>query len=212
MNIIFDLDGTLIDSAPGILSTLMFVVSEHKIDCIDKLKPEIVGPPLRELLVELTGRQVEQKILDSMAQTFISHYDAKGVFETTIYAGIPEMLRTLKNQKHKLFIATNKRIAPTQALTNFFSWNDYFEGIYALDFFKPALKNKASLLQQILKTHGLILADTIYIGDRPEDYEAAIQAGIKFLRASWGYGISKSSAEYSRGILIAPSEIFNYVN
>lgn len=212
MNIIFDLDGTLIDSAPGILSTLMYVISEHEIDCIDKLKPEIIGPPLRELLDELTGRQVEEKILDLMAKTFISHYDAKGVFETTIYAGIPEMLITLKNQKHKLYIATNKRMAPTHALTKFFSWNDYFEGIYALDFFKPALKNKASLLQQIVKTHGLILADTIYIGDRPEDHEAAIQVNIKFLRASWGYGINKDGDDYSTGILITPSEIFNYVN
>lgn len=208
MNLIFDLDGTLIDSAPGILSTLKHVVSVHKIDCIDKLKPELVGPPLRELLIKLTGYCENQVVLDEMANTFMLHYDTEGVLETTAFNGVHQMLSTLSKQ-HSLFIATNKRLVPTLTLTRHFSWNDYFLGIYALDFFKPALKDKAALLQKIVENHGLILADTIYIGDRLADHEAAIQAGMEFLLASWGY--EDVCPGHPKGILATPSEIYKYV-
>jgi phosphoglycolate phosphatase len=210
MNLIFDLDGTLIDSAPGILSTLMHVASEHKINCADKLNPELVGPPLRDILNELTGWQQEQIIIDAMVRTFILHYDKKGVLETKVYCGIPEILKTLKEKKHTLYIATNKRMAPTQVLMEYFSWNKYFDGVYSLDFFKPPLKNKASILHNIIDIHGLYLPDTIYIGDRLEDYDSANQVGMNFLCASWGY--SNQNFNLSKGVLVAPSDIYNYVN
>lgn len=210
MNLIFDLDGTLVDSAPGILTTLTFVLAEHGLKYADQLTPKLIGPPLREMLVELSGGSSDQILLDSMENTFKRHYDNKGVFETAAYDGAHQMLMTLKNQGHLLFVATNKRMSPTRALMKHFSWDHYFLGVYSLDSFKPVLKDKSSLLRKIIQTHALILADTIYIGDRPEDSDAAIKSDLKFLHARWGYGGEVPNG--SQSVLETPSEIYVHVN
>ena len=51
MNIIFDLDGTLIKSAPGVIDSLYYVMKKHQIDDPDALFPDLIGPPLREILL-----------------------------------------------------------------------------------------------------------------------------------------------------------------
>ena len=210
MNLIFDLDGTLVDSATGVLSALHHVIVEHQIPHGNELTSELIGPPLRDIVTQLVGNRPDEVIINAMIDTFKRYYDEKGVYKTLVYEGVTQMLRELKNQGHSLYIATNKRMEPTQALMEYFSWGDYFFGVYSLDSFNPVLKDKASLLRKVINTQSLVLADTIYIGDRPEDREAAIQSNLKFLHASWGYG--GMTFDPSRQALLNPAEIYHYVN
>jgi phosphoglycolate phosphatase len=187
MNVIFDLDGTLVNSAPGIMGALRYVIKKHGIEPHVLLSADLIGPPLRELLIEISGSS-EVGDLFLMEQTFKSYYDEAGVFETTRYEGVIQMLEDLKADGHKLFVATNKRENPTNALIKYFKWDQYFVGTYSLDSFEVPLKEKATLLEKIINIHGLLKNETIYIGDRPEDSEAAKKCNLDFMHASWGYG------------------------
>ena len=187
MNVIFDLDGTLVNSAPGVLGALTHVMAKHQIKNPAILSADLIGPPLREMLIRLSGSTMADD-LDLMEQTFKSYYDEIGIFETTQYEGVTQMLSDLMASEHLLFIATNKRAAPTRSLMKYFSWDQYFVGTYSLNSFDFPIKDKASLLQQVINTHQLLKDETIYIGDRPEDAEAAKKCEINFMHATWGYG------------------------
>jgi len=209
MNLIFDLDGTLVNSAPGILGALSYVIKTHKIDGPTKLSSELIGPPLREMLIRLSG-STEAKDLTLMEQTFKAYYDDIGVFDSVIYDGVTQMLDSLKASGHKLFIATNKRATPTQLLIKHFSWDKYFLGIYSLDGFTFPCKDKASLLERIVSTHMLKKNETIYVGDRPEDGEAARKCKLKYMHATWGYG---GDIDNELGLILRmPTEIAVHLN
>ncbi|MBT8549395.1 HAD hydrolase-like protein [Polynucleobacter paneuropaeus] len=203
MNIIFDLDGTLINSAPGVLGSLSYVMKKHQIDDPAALSPDLIGPPLREILIKIS-RSSGFVDLALMEQTFKTHYDETGVFETTQYDGVTQMLADLNAGGHSLFIATNKRAIPTGLLVKYFSWDKYFGGTYSLDSFDPPVKDKAALLERVINTHLLLKNETIYIGDRPEDYDAANKCDINFMHATWGYG----GVDHALGMILgAPNEI-----
>lgn len=204
MNIIFDLDGTLVNSAPGVLDALRHVIEKHEIKCPIELSADLIGPPLREMLVRLSSSP-KAGDLDLMELTFKSYYDQIGIFKTAQYEGVSQMLSDLKASGHMLFIATNKRAAPTHSLIKYFSWDKYFLGAYSLNSFDYPVKDKASLLEKVIYTHQLLKDETIYIGDRSEDKEAAKKCSINFMYASWGYG---DNEDCSFGInLKLPNEI-----
>lgn len=204
MNIIFDLDGTLVNSASGVLDALSYVIEKHEIESPVELSTDLIGPPLREILIRLSSLS-KAGDLDLMELTFKSYYDEIGIFKTTQYEGVSQMLRDLKVSGHKLFIATNKRAIPTHSLMKYFSWDQYFLGIYSLDSFDYPIKDKATLLEKVIHTHQLLKDETIYIGDRPEDNEAAKRCTINFMYASWGYGGNDDCS--SRINLMLPNEI-----
>ena len=187
MNIIFDLDGTLVNSAPGVLDALGYVIEKHEIESPVELSADLIGPPLREMLIRLSSSP-NASDLNLMELTFKSYYDQIGIFKTAQYEGVSQMLSDLKVSGYMLFVATNKRATPTHSLMKYFSWDQYFSGVYSLDSFDYPIKDKATLLKKVIHTHQLLRDETIYIGDRPEDNEAAKRCAINFMYAAWGYG------------------------
>jgi phosphoglycolate phosphatase len=82
------------------------------------------------------------------------------------------MLRALA-QRARLYIVTNKRIAPTRAVVEAFGLQSLVAGVYAMDAFEPALGSKAKVLGEVMRRHGSDHATAAYVGDRPEDGAAA---------------------------------------
>jgi len=208
MNVIFDLDGTLVNSAPGILGALGYVIKKHGIEGSATLTSDLIGPPLREMLVSLCGTS-NQEDLVLIEDTFKSYYDDVGVFQSTVYEGVTQMLDELKARGHKLFIATNKRASPTKSLMKYFSWEKYFMGIYSLDSFPYPIKDKSALLDRIVEAHKLLKVETFYIGDRPEDGDSAKECNLNFIHAIWGFG--GNPAPYSEPTAKMPNEVMMYL-
>ena len=204
-SIIFDLDGTLIDSAASILASLQVVFDEASILPSQALNENLIGPPLQQIILEVLGDEHHDSIPE-LIKRFKFHYDTNGYLNTVVYTGIQEMLVKLKHKNIDLYIATNKRIAPTQSILNHLGWTDFFKKVYALDYFQPALPDKSTMLSRILKDLEKDAHDLVYVGDRAEDAIAANKNSIPFLWATWGYGEGVGNTE-KIGVLNYPDQI-----
>ena len=204
--IIFDLDGTLVDSANGILASFAGAFQRCNCTPVLPLSHDIIGPPLLPTLRLLAGTE-DAAVIDPLAVAFKSYYDESGFRETTVYAGVSALLSRLAHDARPVYIATNKRKRPTDAIIDWLQWGKYFQAVYALDSLQPPASGKDALISHILQTHGLAPERTLYIGDRDDDARAAQQAGTRFFHAAWGYGQQNGNTDDSLQALIELLEI-----
>ena len=186
-HILFDLDGTLIDSAPAIVASYReaFRAAGHMpVRTIDE---SIVGPPLTETLQMLTS-SCDPALIAELAGHFKASYDSTGYLQTAAYAGVGEMLAQLAGSGRRMAIATNKRLHPTRLILQHLDWSRYFDAVYALDLFEPRLPDKAAMIARLLVDRGIAREDAVYVGDRAEDGDSADANGLPFIAATWGYG------------------------
>lgn len=185
--IIFDLDGTLIDSSKSILAGFAGAFAKEELTPAIALSPEIIGPPLKETLSILAGSS-DGALIDRLAGHFKAHYDSIGYRETTVFAGIPEMLEALAGLDVPLHIATNKRMVPTLKILDHLDWSRYFTTVRALDAWAPPVNSKSEMIARQLREESLVPSGAIYVGDREEDFLAAKANQLRFALAAWGYG------------------------
>ena len=184
---LFDLDGTLIDSAPAILASYRDAVASTGHRPVIAIDAGIVGPPLLETLRMLAGT-CDAAVIDALAAGFKASYDSSGYRQTAAYAGVGEMLERLAAGGCQLSIATNKRLHPTRLILDHLGWSRHFAAVYALDAFEPRLPNKAAMIARLMQDRAIPRDQAIYVGDRSEDGESADANGLPFLAATWGYG------------------------
>jgi phosphoglycolate phosphatase len=210
---LFDLDGTLIDSAPSIFECYRQVLDQFSIKPKLPVENNLIGPPLSETLRLISGVS-DEKLITEMTGAFKTHYDTTGVEQSIAYSGINELLEKLHTQNQKLYIVTNKRIAAARKIIDFMNWSAYFAGIYAQDAFNPSLPSKAAVIEHVLNAHRISKTDALYIGDRIEDGEVAHANGLKFVWVGWGYGDpdSESHSLLNFEIVRDPGELeINYL-
>lgn len=184
--LIFDLDGTLIDSSSSILAGYSFALEMHKIAPRTELTAALIGPPLKITLSRISGSQ-DQDLLESLANSFKSYYDTEGYRLSRVFPGVREMLAGLRQNGIRLHIATNKRIHPTLLILECLGWSDIFGSVYGQDSVTPAFSSKGSMIRQQLLDQRILAEEAAYLGDRPEDGEAAEANGLRFYGAQWGY-------------------------
>ena len=187
-HIIFDLDGTLIDSSESILASISRAFDESNQVLRYPLTNKIIGPPLQETLAHLSGTE-DHSILKLLSDRFKENYDEKGFLQTKVYPGISAMLTTLMGHNFYMYVVTNKRIVPTLKILNHLGWDKYFKEICSIDSIRNfgKDKSKAGILLHIIKNNN-ISNNSVYIGDHKDDLVASTKAGIPFFHATWGYG------------------------
>lgn len=185
--IIFDLDGTLIDSAPSIVSSIQFALNIYDIEPDIKLTSNLIGPPISEIIKSLLPKESKDKLTD-LVNAFKQHYDDFGYKESSAYKGVTEILTHLKYFDLKLYIATNKRSVPTKKIIQHFNWSEFFVDCISSDSDKFKINNKNKIIHQLLESIKDDKYRAIYIGDRSEDSHAATENNIEFIWAKWGYG------------------------
>src|SRR5215471_15854193 len=148
-HVIFDLDGTLIDSAPAILASFQAAFRGAGVTPARSIDASVIGPPLRETLALISGSQ-DPDLLTELSARFASIYDTTGLLATEAYVGVDAVLRELAGIGLDLSIATNKRIYPTRKILDHLGWSRLFRHVYALDLFEPRLPDKAAMLERLL--------------------------------------------------------------
>jgi len=209
LNIIFDLDGTLINSSKGILSALKMAFDVCKIEPKKILTDQLIGPPLNKLLPTLLSDENLNSV-EPLTAAFKERYDNEGYKNLSVFSDVEVMLAKLSEQGHTLYIATNKRIIPTKKIIPFLGWSHYFDEIYALDSF-PNLASKQYLIENIMDLHNMEKEATLYIGDTVADFKASKANGLKYIMALWGYDSDGWQGDYCAtspiGILDCVSDI-----
>ncbi|HQC80784.1 MAG TPA: HAD family hydrolase [Accumulibacter sp.] len=185
-DVIFDLDGTLIDSAPSILACFAETLAAQGIAPVLPLTDALIGPPLRDTLRRLSGVE-EAGRLEIMIENFKERYDFSGYKATVVFSGVDEMLRELRDAGMRLHIATNKRLRPTRLILSHLGWTDLFGAVYALDFRTPSFRSKSEMLSELVQAEGITRSRAVYVGDRRDDRTAAADNALGFIAAAWGY-------------------------
>jgi phosphoglycolate phosphatase len=183
--LIFDLDGTLTDSKPGIVGCLQKTVDAWKIPDAGTLD-RFVGPPADLWPVELLpdGSAEEHAAL---VRDYRACYDREGWKNNSVYAGVRELLVELRGQGFPLYVCTSKPEHAAVRILDLFELTGLFEAVYG-DKAEYANHSKALLLGTLLREHSLDRDSTWMIGDRIYDFEAARANEIRSLGAGWGYG------------------------
>lgn len=185
-DVIFDLDGTLIDSAPSILACFASTLAAQGIEPTVPLTEALIGPPLRETLSRLSGVRDEVQ-LGTMIEEFKQHYDGSGYKATVVFPGVDSMLNDLRGAGFRLHIATNKRLRPTRLILEHLSWTGLFSAVYASDSRTPSFGSKSEMLAVLLESEGVSPNQAVYVGDRSDDRNSATDNALGFIAAMWGY-------------------------
>jgi phosphoglycolate phosphatase len=201
--LIFDLDGTLTDSKPGILGCLRKTLDAWQINHPGPLD-HFIGPPVEEWVVELLPDGSAEAHL-SLARDYRNCYDREGWTNNSVFPGVREMLTDLHSRGFPLFVCTSKQQHFAVRILDLFDLSGLFTAIYG-DKAEFASHSKADLLSNLLQEHSLSPATTWMIGDRIFDIQAAHANGIRCLAAAWGYGPSEECAQ-ADAVAATPGEV-----
>ena len=186
-NILFDLDGTLIDSAPGIEESFYFAyLNVYNKECTRNIV-NFIGPPIDQVLTAVTG-EGNLDIIKRFVESFKQHYDNEGYKKSKLYEDVESVLENLLKNKLNVFIATNKREKPTKLILKYLSIDKYFKGIYCPDILEYQFKDKTNLITYLLETNKLQPNLTIMVGDTRHDGIAADANKLDFALVEYGYG------------------------
>ena len=194
--LIFDLDGTLTDSKPGILGCLRKVLDDRKMGDQGPLE-RFIGPPVEEWTVELLPRPNDERT--ALARDYRACYDREGWKNNSVFGGVRQMLNELHGHGFPLFVCTSKQQHFAVRILDLFELSPLFAGIYG-DKQEYASHRKEDLLAILLNENSLTRDSAWMIGDRIFDIRAAQANNIRCLAAAWGYG---NAAEYAQADAVA---------
>lgn len=182
--VIFDLDGTLSDSAEGIVRSINYALPKLGFDeQPDEELMQYIGPHLNIIFERLTGIK-DEDFLSKAIKFFRERYLAIGYKENVLFEGIKDVLEKLSGQGDILCIATTKRTDIAQNVLKYFDIEDYFTQVKGSDIYPQ----KADLLKYMTRDTSINHCPMIMIGDRDSDFIAANKAGMPSLAVKWGYG------------------------
>lgn len=186
-HVLFDLDGTLIHSAPGILGSFTRVIAAAGRTPVDAVDTRVIGPPLLVTMKRLTGLH-DGPELDALLAAFRAEYDSVGVLQADPYPALDDVLAALHTAGRKSYIVTNKRHAPAQLIAARLGMTPRLAGLYSLDSFTPPAPRKEAVVAHVMMSHEITADRTILVGDSIEDAQAAHMNGIPFIAVRYGYG------------------------
>ncbi|NQV98366.1 MAG: phosphoglycolate phosphatase [Rhodospirillales bacterium] len=189
--VVFDLDGTLIDSAPDLhaaLNRLMATEGRRQLALGEVIA--MIGdgvPTLVERGYRATGEVPEAARLAERVETFSADYENHATDQTVLFAGVLAALDTLRASQVLLGICTNKPQAATLAVLRFFGLADRFDAVVGGDQLAGIRKPDARHLLATMEKLGVGADQTVMVGDSPNDIGVAINAGVPSIAVSFGY-------------------------
>jgi phosphoglycolate phosphatase len=189
----FDLDGTLVDSLPGITGCVNATLPPSVARVAD-VRP-FIGPPIRSILHSLAHEACETD-LDRMECQFRRLYDSGGWRDTVEFAGAGELLETLHAAGKQIFLVTNKPGLPTANILEALGWHRYFEDVLTPDSRTPPFRGKDQMLRELVKTYDLRIDECLMVGDTADDGAAAAALGMQAVFVAHGYGGLRLSKDF----------------
>lgn len=185
--LIFDLDGTLLDSAPGIRSSLQYAAMAVNVAGLCSIDGIEIGPPIQEMFTAVLPG-AERDLITSLVAAYRSHYDTVGWRDTQLYTGVIDVLHTLKRSGYDLYVATNKPERVMQQMLLHFRLGHFFTEALSVDVTDMGRADKTRLVGQLLQDRRIAPESALLVGDGASDAAAAQRNGLNFVWAQYGYG------------------------
>ena len=205
-HVLFDLDGTLSDSAPGILASLRHAFAEHGVPPLDPdTARSLLGPPFYTSLPPYLPDGVE---LWDVIDSYRAFYRAGAMYDTVAYDGVAEALEAVRGAGLTMAVATSKPEAQAVPVVERLGLAGFFTTIGG-DLDDGSRGTKALVVQEVLRRLGDPPPDgVLMVGDREHDVLGARAFGIDTVGAGWGYGApGELAAAGARVVCSAPREL-----
>ena len=185
-NIIFDLDGTVTDSKPGIVKGVQYALHCYGIDepDLDKLT-SFVGPPLYKSFMNYLGCPEDEA--KEVVECYREYYAETGLYENALYEGIEALLYALKEKGYRLLIASSKPRLYVKRILSYFRVMRYFDIVEGSEL-DSKRTDKAELLSYVLDKWSLKAEECVMVGDREHDVLGAKANGMDSIAVGYGYG------------------------
>jgi len=182
--ILLDLDGTLVDSAAGILNSLREALGELGIPWSDStFGLPLVGPPMYETLPPLIGEEATRAVVPLYRRIYADH----GYLACTPYPGVAELLGELAGSAQRIALATSKAEAAARQILDHQGWTSMFAAVVG-DTPDAGRPTKAAVIAEAVRQLGAAPDGTVMVGDRGHDVVGARENGLPCIGAGWGYG------------------------
>ena len=185
-HILLDLDGTLVDSAPGILGSLRRAIDEAGLEVPDSaLGTHLLGPPLYRSLPPILGDEGTAAVLPIYRRIY---GDEGGCLDSTPYPGAEELLRALHEAGVTTALATSKAEPSARTILAHHGWTDLFTAIVG-DTRTADRPTKGAVVGEALHRlgHPSGADEPLMVGDRRHDVEGSAEHGLHCVGAGWGY-------------------------
>jgi phosphoglycolate phosphatase len=188
--LIFDLDGTLIDSAPDVCASINRMLAERgrRQLSLDETKDMVGwgGRVLVEKALAQTGDAGTEEDIDKALEEFLTTYAAHPAVLTTLFPGVIEALEMFRDSGVKMGICTNKPGATTAPVLKAMGLDGFFEVVSCGDAV-PHRKPDGRHVKLVIEQLGATLESAAVVGDSESDISAAIDAGVKSVAVTFGY-------------------------
>lgn len=192
--LIFDLDGTLIDSSKGIYFAYKTAINNSEV-CIKNIGfrkfKEYIGPPF-EIMIGDIHPKLSKKERTFIIEEFRKIYDSSAFLIYEIYENINKCLVDLKRLNYFLYVLSNKKDIPTKTIISK-EFPDIFTNIWGR---KGKDFDKAEILKSLKRENPN--CKILFVGDTTSDLKSSIEANVKFLYASYGFGEIKHNNTFQK--------------
>lgn len=184
--VIFDFDGTICDTGEGILKSAKYALDAFGYDAPPYTELTcFIGPPLLVTFQEEFG--ADPMTADALVKKYRERYTNEGLYESSLYEGIEELLKTLEKDNIRMAIASSKPQDYIETLLKRFGIRDYFDVVCGVSFTADC-EPKTSIIARCQKELGIAGNELIVVGDRKYDIDGAKANIIDSVGALWGYG------------------------
>ncbi len=190
--VLFDLDGTLVDTEKGIVRTFLhtFRVMGRPMEEADIHR--YLGPPLRNSF----GEHFQGELVERAVDEFRAFYEQHGLEGVAPFAGVPQMLEELRRAGFVLAVATSKALPVARRVLDHFALTQWFDvvGGASLD---DNLDTKTAVMRHVLSQPALRGRRAVMVGDRASDMEGAANCGLDAVGAAYGYAVPGELESFS---------------
>lgn len=184
--ILLDLDGTLTDPADGITNSIKYALAKYKIAAERKDLLKFIGPPLRDSFMKYYGFDREKA--EEAVAFYREYFAVTGIYENSIYPGVPEMLSRLKKSGKMLLLATSKPTIYASKILEYFKIHEYFNIVSGSNL-DGTMGKKSEVVEYALSfLSDSALKSAVMAGDREYDIAGAIENKIDSIGVTWGFG------------------------
>lgn len=185
--VLFDLDGTLTDPGEGITNSVAYALNKFGIKVNDKSELyNFIGPPLIDSFMKYYGMSYDDGL--KAVEYYREYFGVTGIYENTMFDGIPDLLDTIKKSGRTISLATSKPEQYAVCILEHFNLTQYFDFVGAATMDETRSK-KADVIDYTLKQLSITdKSKVVMVGDRHHDIEGAKQNGIDSIGVLVGYG------------------------